>query len=346
MLRAAAAAFCIFAPSVARCADAKPQLPKNLAAIEQRALEMMQDIVPAKPLPAKPVDIFSGKDFARWGRLFADDQIAALVAVDLSKHVKDRPDEADLCLLLWDKGWHFQQWVGKVYAMGDNSGNTPWAIKYDAITNACYVVTNLGLYPEEKHLSWLCNAKTRTLDPTGWPANSLPSIFGKTITFTSQDKPGYTPMKREVRQFSDGVVGKQIATVVEENVDHPPKVAISAWDNELGKFVTLHIWKKDVNHYDPHHDIYSLSMDAPGETRTGAGGETTIEFDWGYDYGDYSAAIYIFRRLTGISFPEFLGGWNQDVYRENKMPLAAKITGSPVAAHRFTWPENAGAPQP
>ncbi|HWB61479.1 MAG TPA: hypothetical protein VG733_18500 [Chthoniobacteraceae bacterium] len=347
MLRAVAASvLCIVALSAARGSDPKPAPPKNLAAVEQRALAMMKDIAPRRPGPKQPASLSSGKDFTCWGKLFADDQIAALVAVDLAKHVKYRQDEADLCLLLWDKGWHFQQWVGKVYAKDDDNENIPWIINYDPNGNACYVLTNLSLYPEEKHLSWLCDAKTHTLQPTGWSANSLPSIFGKTITFTSQDKPGYTPTKRDIRQFPDGVVGKQIATIAEENLDHPPKVAVSAWDNDLGKFVIWHIWKKDKNHYDPHHDIYSLSVDAPGAADAATGGEITIEFDWGDDYGDYSAAIYIFHQLTGLSSHEFFGEWSEDVYREIKMPLAAKITGSPVAAHRFTWPENAGAPQP
>ncbi len=184
----------------------RAQLVSSPPILQRRALALMTDITPHEPVTGTPIKVSYPTDHAFWGTLFGDKQIAALVAVDLTQGKDHDPgDNADLCLLLWDHehGWKFRQRVGKVTSTVDSEQHWSWAVKHREPSGAWYVVSRLDLYPPGEHLSWVCDAKTRTLIPTTWPRGAIPSISGDTITFTRQDKPGYSPTIRDIYRFRD-----------------------------------------------------------------------------------------------------------------------------------------------
>lgn len=320
----------------ARAGEAKVT-PQNSSSLEKKALHMMADVVPVE-LPAGTFAkvTFEG-DQARWGRIFGDEEVAALVAVNEKKSQTDSSESAELCLLLWQDGWRFVQHVGKVSATIGYDGQPDWELKNDNSPRAIYLVSRLELYPPGEYASWLCDPQTHRLIPTGWRSDAIPSISGNTITFTSQKNPGYTPIIRDICQF-DGRPGTSIMTITQEDApDHTSAPVVTEHGSGSDEIVTWKVWKKsrDYNH---RNEVYALSRTRGEKAASPPKEDVTVTFDWeGSDY-PYNPTAFLLWRLTELSRNALEGIWDADESRIVVMPRSAKVTGSPEDIQRFQWP--------
>jgi hypothetical protein len=164
-----------------------------------------------------------------WGNLFGPAEIVALTNLAPpipAENDWDHPPQY-LCLFAWVKDhwvfrqfwkddWHFEQSVGRVSANDSESRqSSDWTLKERRATHTFYVISHMRLYPSGEHLSWLCDPQTHRFVPTGWRTDVSPSIFGDTITFSGQEKPGYSPLINEIPRF-DGSVGPLLARTLEK----------------------------------------------------------------------------------------------------------------------------------
>ena len=311
--------------------------PPSYPAAAKAALAMMKDIAPRGPASKTLLHVSSNGDDAWWGAIFGDARIAALVAVDFSKHQPGKPaGDGDLCLLLWNNGWQFQQWVGKVSLKSEDGTQVNWEIRYRKSKNTFYVVDRPEVFAKGPHLSWLCDVKTHTLKPTGWPLNAVPTFDDDTITFTRQEKPGVSPFLNEIHQFTDKP-GKIIATIGDDQT-------VLAWDAKSGKWVKWHIWRKEGVPYLENDDEYFVSRNEAGKKDEPLRQDATLAFDW-TGIQKQNALAFIAWRLSGL-VQNSDGTWGKGKQDEFQAPKSVKVTGLSDAVRLFTWPENAAAPQP
>ncbi len=315
----------------------RAQIVPSLPSTQRQALALMTDIVPPRPVTGTPIRVSYAADHAFWGTLFGDKQVAALVAVDsIQSKDHDPGGDANLCLLLWERGWKFHQRVGKVTATVDYEQHWGWAIKHREPLGAWYVVSRLDLYPSGEHLSWLCDAKTHTLVPTNWPRDAIPSISGDTITFTRQDKPGYSPTIHNIYRFTNQPV-ERIASCNDVAVTHQEGEVITLWEGRSHQACT---WQ--VRELIPCKR-YALCRTAGEQAAQPFREDAVAEFDWG-DQGDtHNATAFLWRRLSGLSENALRGDWDQDGKSNPEPPRSVTITGLPEAIQRFSWPADGGS---
>jgi hypothetical protein len=320
----------------ARAGEAKIS-PENSSSLEERALRVMADIVPVELEAGTFAKVTFEGNQARWGRIFGDQEVAALVAISEKKSPANSSENAELCLLLWQDGWQFVQHVGKVSGSIGYDGQPDWVLKTGSSPRAIYLVSKLELYPSGEHASWLCDPQRHRLIPTGWRTDAIPSISGNTITFTSQKNPGYTPIIREVCRF-DGKPSAPIVTITQEDdTAHNSAPVVTVHGSKADETVTWKVWKKsrDYNH---RNEVYALSRTKGEKTAGPPKEDVTVTFDWeGSDY-PYSPTAFLLWRLTGLDRNALEGVWNQDESRTVVMPRSAKVTGSPQDVQRFGWP--------
>lgn len=312
-----------------------PEKPKNLELLKKRALAAMEDIAPNETRGKGFAKIIVGDDHALWGNIFADSQIAALVAVNLQGHPENkRREDENLCLLLWSHGWKFYQYVGKVSPYSNDFKETDWMINQRESPRENYVLSSLD-DGGENHLSWLCDPKTHTLIPTGWPKDALPSISGNTITFIQRNKKN---LVYSIYQLTDQP-GKRIVSFHDEILDFDSiKTAISIWDSHLKKMVVWHILSKS---HRPGSDVElcSLCKNEEGIDNENFRQDAVIEFTWrkGPDYA--RAKEYVLWQLSGASSHAINGRWDEEKENGMRIPISAKVTGLPEAVELFTWPK-------
>ncbi len=307
--------------------------PANLPAIRRQALAFMADIAPHGPVAGPPNKVSYTNGHAFWGTFFGDSRIAALVAVDLI-HAEDHPpgDNADLCLPWWENGWKFRQWVGKISATADDAQGWDWAVKHREPTGAWYVVSRLGFYPAGEHLSWLCDPKTHTLIPTGWPRDSIPSIAGDTITFTHQEKPGYSQPVWEIYRFTDHLA-EHIATRADNQADNRGAGdVLTLWDEHPDKVRT---WQVRQMIYSTQ---YALCRTEGKQAKQPFREDAIAKFDWSDLGGPIYPIQFLWRRVSGLSDNALRGEWDQDGRTDAKPPSRVTVTGLSEAVQQFSWP--------
>ena len=296
--------------------------------MKARALAVMSDIVPQEPVSDMPVEVTYQEVHADWGALFGDGRVAALVALKLAPdQAKEQPEEAELCLLRWEQGWKFQQWVGRI------SPDNDWALKRGAPRQAWYVVSRRSSYPAGEHLSWWCDAKTHTLLPTGWPKNAVPSISADTITFSRQDKPGYSPTIRDIYRFTDQI-GARVATCTDEPELHRIGTQLTVWEVGSDKAVT---WQaRQLGYAFPAR--YALCRQDGALPAEPFREDAVATFDGGSDSIIRGPTQFLWWRLTGLGANALNGVWDQDGKEETALPRNVTVSGIPEAVRRFTWP--------
>ncbi len=311
------------------------------ARLREMALATMENIVPHNPADGAMAKITFGNNHAIWGKIFGDEQVAALVAVDISVHPdNDWPEDATLFLLLWQDGWRFRQLVGKVSSATSTDDlvqfhieKWDWDIKRRPSPETYYVLSRRELYPAGDHLSWLCDPKSHTLVPTGWRKDAIPSVSGSTITFEHQDKPGFGPVIYNIYSFSDHP-GELIASFDTDDINGQPSAhGFAVRDIKSGKMVSWWFWMK--GHSDGQ---YAVSRHGPGIGGAYPSEDATVYFDWP-DIGAYRRDTdYFLWRLAGLQRNATWGIWDQDEKPEVSLPRSVKVTGLPDAVEKFTWP--------
>ena len=310
----------------------------NAARLREEALAAMENVVPHAPTAGTLTRVTYGNNHAIWGRIFGDQQIAALVAVDIAVHSNDRwPEDATLFLLLWQNGWKFRQLVGKV-SSATSAGTElqietwDWNVKRRLSPETYYVVSRLELYPAGDHLSWLCNPKSHTLLPTGWRKDAIPSLSDSAITFQHADKPGFSPTIYDVFKFTDRP-GDLIASFESDSINGPPfGQAFTVRDFRTGKMESWWFWMKGHSDWQ-----YAVSRRGPAIGGSNPPEDAVATFDWGDDES-YHEADYFLWRLTGLGPNALWGIWDQDEKPERPLPRSVKVTGLPEAVEKFTWP--------
>jgi hypothetical protein len=327
--------------------------------LERSALTLMKDIAPQAPVSDTMVMVSSEKGRAIWGKIFGDAQIGALVAVRADKAKEN--DDASLCLLLWQDGWKFAQWAGKVSISERTDTWSPiamqnwnWGLKQRMPGEPYYVTSGLDLntLSSQKHPSWLCDPKTHSLQPTGWPEDAIPSLSSGTITFRRCEKSGDSafPTAFEVDEF-DGKPGRNLATYTDDLMGGP--ISVSVPDPATGKRVIWRI-RPFVTKYEAGHDRRSLCY-SPADGNLGSFHEdATVDVQWGTESYPTSATNFLIWRLTGIERNAQMGFWDEDHVAENERwkntikekPARAVVVGIPEAVKAFSWPLNPVPPAP
>ena len=195
----------------------------------------------------------------------------------------------------------------------------------------------MSLYPGGEHLSWWCDAKTHTLLPTGWRKDAVPSIAADTITFAWQDKPGYSPMIRDIYRFTDQV-GTRLATCVEEPELHRIGTQITIWEAESDKAVTWQTRpaKPEMGSQLVRYVLCRSDGEQPPEFFRE---DAVATFSGGGDTIIRGPVQFLWWRLTGLSANAINGVWDQDETQETILPQSVTVSGLPEAMRRFTWPE-------
>ncbi len=318
---------------------AAPQPPGNLAALKSQALALLADVVPQPPVADTPATLSYRAAYACWGTFFGDEQVAALVALESGKgRDQNGENKADLCLLRWEpQGWTFAQWVGQITSGAGIRASLDWALKRRAPGQARYVLSRLSLYPAGEHLSWWCDAKTHTLLPTGWRKDAVPSIAADTITFTHEDRPGYTPRIRDIYRFADQV-GTHLATCVDEPELHLIGTQLTIWEAGSGKAVT---WQAQPAKSDGRGRVvrYALCRSDGEQPAKPFREDAVATFEGGGDTIIRGPVQFLWWRLTGLSANALNGAWDQDETQETILPQSVAVSGLPEAIRRFTWPE-------
>jgi hypothetical protein len=324
--------------------------------LQQRAIMLMEDVVPHVPVSNSTVQIYDDQDCAICGPFFGDGQIGALVAV---RPDKAKPgNDADLCLLLWKDGWKFAQWAGKVQwepsATQVSPGETQnwiWGIKQRAPDAPYYVISSFDVngLSYRDHFSWLCDPKTHSLLPTSWPKNAIPSLSGDTITFQRCEKSGYAPMVFEIDEF-DGKPGKNLATYSAQYEQGRPSITLSMPDSATGKRITWRIVPATAP-FEARHARSSLCYSPSDVNLEPFHEDATVDVQWGEDPYPNDATNFLIWRLTGIERNAQMGIWDEDATGSNKpwekmtqKPARAVVTGIPEAVKAFSWPLNPASP--
>lgn len=195
MKRALLVLFLIAFSVVARGDDKGTAIALDQERLQQRAMVLMEDVVPHLPASHLMVQIYDDQDCAICGSFFGDGQVGALVAV---RPDKAKPgDDADLCLLLWNDGWKFAQWAGKVQWepsatqwSPDETQNWIWGIKQRAPDAPYYVISSFDLngLSYRDHFSWFCDPKTHSLLPTGCRSTLKAQMSAEHPLHYSQDE--------------------------------------------------------------------------------------------------------------------------------------------------------------
>lgn len=313
----------------------------NAARLRAEALATMDNVVPHAPAAGTLATVTYGNDHARWGKIFGDQQIAALVAVDISVHPdNDWPEDATLFLLLWQNGWKVRQLVGKVSSVVStddlvqfHNDKWDWEVKRRRSPETYYVISRLELYPAGDHLSWLCDPKSHSLVPTGWRKDAIPSLSGSTITFQHADKPGFSPTKYDVFRFTDHP-GELIASFDTDDINGQPAAhGFAVRDMKSDKMESWWFWMKG------HNDgQYGVSRHGPGSGGAYPPEEATVYFDWPDGGGYRQDTDYFLWRLAGLQRNATWGVWDQDGKPEVALPRSVKVTGLRQAVEKFTWP--------
>ena len=318
---------------------AAPQPSGNLATLKSRALALLADVVPQSPVADTPATLSYQEAYACWGTFFGDEQVAALVALESGKdRDHNRENKADLCLLRWEpQGWRFAQWVGQITSGAGMQANLDWALKRRAPGQAWYVLSRQSLYPAGEHLSWSCDAKTHTLLSTGWPKDALPSIAADTITFTHEDKPGYTPRIRDIYRFTDQV-GAHLATCVDEPELHLIGTRLTIWEAGSDQAVA---WQARPAQSGRRGRIiqYALCRSDGQQSAKPFREDAVATFEGGSGTILRGPVQFLWWRLTGLSANAINGAWDQDETQETILPQSVAVSGLPEAIRRFTWPE-------
>ncbi len=313
--------------------------PGNLAAIKARALAILSDVVPQRPVADTPATLNYQEAYVCWGSLFGDEQVAALVALENGKDWDQNwGNKADLCLLCWEpSGWKFAQWVGQITSGASVEANRDWALKRRGPKQAWYVLSRQSLYPGGEHLSWRCDAETHTLLPTGWRKDALPSIAADTITFAREDKPGYSPRIRDIYRFTDQV-GARLATCVDEPELHLIGTQITIWEAGSDKAVTWQTRpaKPEVGSRLVRYTLCRSDGEQPAKSFRE---DAVATFNGGGDTIIRGPVQFLWWRLTGLSANAINGVWDQDETQETILPQSVTVSGLPEAMRRFTWPE-------
>ncbi len=330
-----------------RALSAESEIASDLPALKRRSLAVMQDVVPT-PVALKTIARVSVEnDRALWGRIFGDNVVGAVVAVQMQKLKPDQPrEDADLCLLLWEDGWRFEQWAGKVSANENYDGNAlDWSLKERRVTHTFYIISGLNLNACGARQSWFCDPEKHRLVPTGWRTGYLPSISGDTITFFGWEKPGYSPLVWEIHRF-DGTVGPLLAAITGEDANH----------QDRGRFITVptpdhhgwetwRIWDRS-REFHFQRTVYGLARIRGDDINGTPEGEATAEFSrTGENGGTYVTSLFLEWRLTGLSTEALEGKWDQDARRNFPKPEWVKIAGDAEAVERFSWPPIANEPE-
>jgi hypothetical protein len=321
--------------------------------LKQSAMMLLEDVVPHAPVSDAMVKVSSEGGHAIWGKIFGDDQIGALVAVKSDKAKTD--DDADLCLLLWDDGWKFVQWAGKIpkFEAPVTSGSLDpqdwnWALKRRVPGDPYYVVSGLDLntLSYQKHPSWLCDPKTHSLPSTGWPTDAMPSLSGQTITFRRCAKSGYAPFVFEIDEF-DGKPGKNLVTYTDDygGGGRPSLLTVTMPDPVTGKRVTWRIAPSTAK-YEAGHDKRLLCYSPIEGTLEPFHEDAAVDVQWGTQSYPNSATNFLIWRLTGIERNAQMGIWDEDIVNEseqwkntvNLKPAQTVVTGIPAAVKAFSWP--------
>ena len=321
---------------------------QGLEPIKQAAMALMEDVVLHSPVSDEMTKISNVRSRAIWGPIFGDAQIGALVAVQ--PNARTTGDDAELCLLLWQDGWKFAQWVGKVSWERRDQQDWDWGIKRRAPKGAYYVIDSLdpNALSYREHLSWYCDPQTHSLLPTGWPKDALPSISGKTITFQRCERSGYTPTVFEIDEFNSAP-GKNIAIYSNTYAEgHRERITISVPDPTTGKRVTWRI-SQPPPIYEPYHDRFSICYSPTDGKVEPFHEDATVDVQWGKGQYPTDATSFLVWRLTGIEKTAQHGRWDEDILREKKAgrvnfditkPLKAVVLGIPEAVQAFSWPSD------
>ena len=328
--------------------------PSDLKQIKRSALEIMEDVVPHQPATDELVRIYGGKICAIWGKIFGDAQFGALVAV---QNAAGEPgSSADLCLLLWQDGWKFVQSVGKVPSRNRadyHEQEWDWRIMRHLPNGPFYVINNFDVYgtSNRQHLSWICDPKTHSLRPTGWPKDARPSISGTTITFRRWEKSEYATTVYEIDQFS-GKPGKCIAAYsITYDEGRRACITIRIPDPATGKLVTWRMTQSPPE----YHDRFSLCYSPTDGTLEPFHEDATVDVLWGKDQYPTDAISFLIWRLTGIKKTAQQGMWDEEMDREKKggrdnleitKPAKTVVVGIPEAVKAFSWPDSQARTEP
>jgi hypothetical protein len=316
--------------------------PKNAAALEALALELMADIVPHEPVSEDFAEVSADGGLARWGHLFGDAEIAAVVAVGFTKESTG----VDLCLLRWEGAWKLTQWIGRTPTFsfsGSATAGTDWAIRQHVASHTFYVVGGLStLYAPRDHPSWLCDPKTHTLAPTGW-RDAIPLVNNDIITFTFADKPGYSTEYHKVHRFKDGKPDEWLGTWWEEG--HQPNIVMAiAVPRKAGeKPVTWRV-RKSKKPAPRDGEAFALCRSENDKEGEPFREDATMECYWeglnGWGFG------IVLRRLLGLKERTAPEKWDWD-YEERAPRWGAgelhpplkrvTVTGLPEAVEKFSW---------
>lgn len=307
--------------------------------VQQQALLLMADLVPAGPAPEPPAKVSFQDVHGIWGKLFGDDQWAALVAVAPSAENEDyQPeDRASLCLLLWiEGGWKVQQMVGRVSANEDGEKNRDWAVKVRSGTNTRYVVSRHRSDATYPHASWRCDARTHRLVPTGWPQDAVPSIAGDFITF---EKPVGRVRSNGLDTYLlvDGQIGAHVAAWRNASgVTSSGGFIITRWHAEGTKAVTWHF--KPL----PQLNRCAVCRHEGEEPADTFHEDAVIELTKADGQPNPDVKEYTWQRLTGLGPEAMIGYWKTEKSQEDSQPASSparvKVTGIPEAVSALTWP--------
>jgi hypothetical protein len=321
--------------------------------MQAAALRLMEDIVPQSPASDTLVRVSGEHAHAIWGKIFGDSQIGALVALTREKSKED--DDASLCLLLWQDGWKFKGWAGKVssskypseWAQVD-SLSWDWALKRRTPNGPYYVVSGLDVnrLSYQQHPSWLCDPKTHSLQSTGWPEDAIPSLFGQTITFERCIKSGYAPDVFEIDAF-DGKPGKNLAVCTGMYEGSVPLVTVSMPDPTTGKRITWRIMPQNTQ-FEAGHDRRLLCLSKGDTNLEPFHQDATLDVRWGTESYPNTATHFLVWRLTGLERAAQMGIWEEDEEQEtpewdkwaDQKPAQVIVTGIPEAVRAFSWPVN------
>jgi len=303
---------------------------QKMRTLQEKALNLMSDIVPVHVPTETQSEVSLGKDRASFGFLFGDRSVAALVALEQPQGKGNQePDKTDLCLLLWDhSSWNFAQYVGAISSRAGEEGTKDWTIKTDETSGTSYLLAGLNLYPARPHPSWIIDRKTHRLIPSGWPSDSIPSIAKDCITFTREEKPGYSPPIREVHRFN-GQPGAKVATITTEGSEPQSKILVTLWEGSPAKGTTWYVWRKSNDYNKQVFYIVSRNLETE---------EVLVEFNWEETYPQDSAAFLLWR-LTNLNRSALEGKWEQEPASTVTFPKTAKVTGPEDMVKRLQWPQ-------
>ena len=157
-------------------------------------------------------------------------------------------------------------------------------------------------------------------------------MAGDTVTFTHEDKPGYSSSIRDIYRFTDHPE-EHLATRADDNSDsHGAGDVFTLWDENPDKVCTWQV--RQINYSMQHALCRNEGKQAAQPFREDA----VVNFEW--NQGDYPVypVEFLWRRLSGLSDNALRGEWDQDGRPDAKPPRRVTVTGLPAAVQRFSWP--------